>query len=60
MTINEWKENWVKTVVDAGFSPNTALDTYKALYGRDGPDIEKCAESEAFALLGKLDTHQQH
>lgn len=60
MSIAEWKTTWVKTVVDAGFSHTTALDTYKALYGRDGPDIQKCAESEAFALLGKLDTQQQH
>ncbi len=45
MSIAEWKTTWVKTVVDAGFSHTTALDTYKALYGRDGPDIQKCAES---------------
>lgn len=60
MTMTEWKESWVKTLVDDGFSSNTALDTYKAMYGRDGPDINKCAKTEAFALLGKLDTQRQH
>lgn len=60
MTVTEWKESWVKTVVDAGFSQSTAIGTYKAMYGRDGPDLLKCAKkSEALAMLGKLDTHPQ-
>lgn len=56
MSSNDWKTNWVKTVVDAGFSPSTALDTYMAMYGRDGPDLSKNPENEALDLLGKLET----
>lgn len=60
MTMTEWKENWVKTVVEAGFSQSTAIDTFRAMYGQDGPDLQKCAKSEAFAMLGKLDNQTQH
>jgi hypothetical protein len=56
MTMTDWKASWVKTLVDDGFSPSTAVDTYNAMYGRDGPDTTKCPRKEAFALLGKLES----
>jgi hypothetical protein len=58
MTMTDWKASWVKILVDDGFSPSTAVDTYKAMYVRDGPDISKCPKNEAFALLGKLDSQR--
>ena len=50
----EWRDKWINTLVDAGFSANTARDTYQAMYGHDGPDITKNAAQEARAMLGKL------
>lgn len=57
MSLNEWKINWVKTVIDGGFSQRTALDTYHAMYGCDGPDLSKSAEVEALLMLGRIETH---
>jgi hypothetical protein len=54
MTTNEWKTRWVEMIVDAGFSPRTAIDTFQAMYGSDGPDVNKNAEEEASGMLGKL------
>lgn len=56
MTMNEWKKMWVDEVVKAGVSLYTALDTYTALYGRDGPDLNKNPKIEASSLLCKLET----
>lgn len=50
----EWRDKWINTLVDAGFSANTARDTYQAMYGRDGPDLTKNATQEAKSMLGKL------
>ncbi|MFC7297550.1 hypothetical protein [Herminiimonas aquatilis] len=50
----EWRDKWINTLIDAGFSPSTARDTYQAMYGRDGPDLSKNAAQEAKAMLGKL------
>lgn len=50
----EWRDKWINTLVDAGFSANTARDTYQAMYGQDGPDLTRNATQEAKAMLGKL------
>lgn len=52
----EWRDIWINTLVDAGFSPHTARDTYQAMYGKDGPDLGKNAAQDAKAMLGKLST----
>lgn len=59
-TINAIADTLESVEPNADFSHTTSLDTYDALYGRDGTNIQKCAEGEAFALLGKLDSQQQH
>lgn len=50
----EWRDKWINTLIDAGFSPNTARDTYQAMYGTDGPDLTKNAAQDAKAMLGKM------
>lgn len=52
----EWRDKWINTLVDAGFSQHTARDTYQAMYGQDGPDLTKNASQEAKAMLGKLNS----
>lgn len=50
----EWRDTWINTLIDAGFSPSTARATYQAMYGDNGPDFNKNPAHEAMAMLGKI------